>query len=265
MPSRPVFYLILIAVSWLVLRFAAVRAAYFPALYPAGDWTQKDRLGAQDVWITTAGVRLHAWWVPQPGAARVTLFLHGNGGNITIRGRSAQALREAGSSTLLLDYRGYGRSEGKPDEDGLYDDAEAAYQYLRAQGWQPGQIVIHGESLGTAVAVHLASRQPAAGVVLEAPFASGRELASRVIPALGPLLFWGFHSIGRIHRINAPLLVIHGEHDTIIPIAMGRRLFDAALPPKQFWTLPNAGHNDLVEQGGAAYILRLKEFHETLR
>ena len=113
------------------------------------------------MWLQAAdGVKLHAWWLKAPGSRVATLFLHGNAGNVTHRAGHMLAIAEAGSSVLVIDYRGYGRSEGRPDEAGLYADAEAAYQHLLAAGYTPDRIVLHGESLGTAVAVELASRRP---------------------------------------------------------------------------------------------------------
>lgn len=129
---------------------------------------------------------VHGWWVAKPGACLTTLYLHGNVGNITHR-LGQQEITAAGSSALILDYRGYGKSEGWPTEMGLYQDSSAAYHYSINTGFTPKQIVLHGESLGTAVAVDLASRQGCAGLVLEAPFTSARYVAQATFPLVGPL------------------------------------------------------------------------------
>ena len=145
--------------SYGLLSWKASRMLYYPMRFPTGDWSVQQTLGAQDVWLEARdGTKLHSWWIPAPNASYVTLHLHGNAGNITHRAISAQNIIAAGSSILLLDYRGYGKSSGRPGEHGLYRDAEAAYDFLLGQGFRPDQIVIHGESLGTAVATWVASR-----------------------------------------------------------------------------------------------------------
>ncbi len=245
-----------------IFYWAANRAVFHPFKYPAGYWSMREHVGARDVWLEAAdGVKLHAWWVPAKGAQWATLFLHGNAGNLTHRSGHMRAITEAGSSVLVLDYRGYGRSEGSPNEAGLYADAEAAYKHLLAEGYPPERIVLHGESLGTAVAVELASRLPCAGVVLEAPFTAASEVARTVLPVLGPMVVRCFDSRERIRRVRAPLLVIHGDRDTIVPHALGRALFEAANEPKAFWSVPGADHNNLREACGAEYEARLRRFY----
>src|SRR3954452_24638597 len=156
--------------------------------YPNGDWAVQSRVGAEERWIRTQdGVRLNCAWYPLSGARVATLFLHGNAGNITHRIYHALALRAAGSAALVVDYRGYGKSEGKPSEQGLYADAQAAYQEIAKLGYGSKQIVIHGESLGSAVATNLGARVSCAGLILESPFASLSAMASKVLPIIGPL------------------------------------------------------------------------------
>lgn len=151
----------------------ARHGVYFPSKYPEGYWEAQDLLSATDVWLDAPdGTRMHAWSVPGGDRGLVSLHLHGNGGNITHRYPMFREISAAGSSILALDYRGYGKSAGAPTEKGLYQDAEAAYDYLLRTGYRPSQVILHGESMGTAVAVDLASRRPCAAVVLEAPFTS---------------------------------------------------------------------------------------------
>jgi fermentation-respiration switch protein FrsA (DUF1100 family) len=248
------------------LMWAAARSMYYPFRYPQGDWAARERIAAEDVWLTTRdGVRLHAWWIGNPATRLATLYLHGNGGNITHREAIAPVIRDAGSALLLLDYRGYGRSEGRPTEKGLYADADAAYDYLLARGYDPKQIVIHGESLGTAVAVDLASRRPSAGVVLASPFTSAQAVAHRVLPLLGPMLVWSYNSKRKIARVDAPILVLHGDRDEIIDFEFGRELYEAAPDPKFFWRVEGAAHNDLIEVSGPEYTLRLRAFYLALQ
>jgi len=166
---------------------------YYPMRYPGGDWSAQQDLGAQDVSLTASdGTKLHAWWIPASDSKLATLHLHGNAGNITHRGLTARNIVAAGSGVLLLDYRGYGKSEGRATERGFYQDAEAAYEYLVAEGYTSRRIFIHGESLGTAVAARLAETKASAGLVLEAPFTSASAVAGRVLPLLGPLLVGGY-------------------------------------------------------------------------
>ena len=258
--SKSVFLLVALA-AFLAIVWLANRSAFFPMRYPNGDWTNQAATGAQDLWLTTAdGLRIHAWWMPQPGAGAVTLFLHGNAGNVTHRASTLRQIAAAGNSALLLDYRGYGRSEGSPTERGLYRDADAAYDWLIAQGWSANGIIIHGESLGTAVATDLAARRPCAGLILEAPFPSARAVAAHVLPILGPLLVWGFDTRAKIAHVHAPLLIIHGTADEVIAFALGREVFVAASQPKTLLAISGAHHNDIARTAGAAYHERLRGF-----
>jgi fermentation-respiration switch protein FrsA (DUF1100 family) len=248
-----------------VLYFAANRSLYFPMKYPRGFWEGKAEIGAEDVWIDTEdNVKLHGWLVRRPDAPFVALHLHGNAGNITHRVHVAREVTAAGASILLLDYRGYGRSQGWPTEKGLYADARASYRDLLSKGWKARQIVVHGESLGSAAAVQLASENECGGLVLEAPFSSARDVAARVLPILGPALVFGFDSLSRIGRVRAPILVIHGDRDEVIPFDLGRKLFDAAPEPKSFWAVNGGHHNDILMTAGARYREALREFYGTL-
>ena len=219
---------------------------YYPLRYPGGEWSLEQTLGASNVSLKAAdGTRLHAWWIAGSNKELATLHLHGNGGNITHRSLTARNITAAGSSVLLLDYRGYGKSEGRPSEKGLYKDAEAAYDWIAAQGYSPEQIFIHGESLGTAVATYLATKRKSKGLILEAPFTSAKAMAGEVLPVIGPLLMWGYNSRGRIKDIHVPVLFIQGDRDEVVPYRLGQQLFAAANEPKSFWTIAGATHNDL--------------------
>jgi len=249
-----------------ILFMVASRAPYYPIKYPSGFWQLQSKLGAEDVWLLTSDrVRLHAWWVTAPQGSLVTLYLHGNAGNVTHRFLPIREIAAAGSSVLMLDYRGYGKSGGSPSEQGLYADADAAYLYLLDHGYSARHIILQGESLGTAAAVDLASRKECAGVVLEAAFTSGGDVANTVLPIIGPLLFRGFDSKSKIANIRAPLLFFHGDSDEIISLKLGRRLFQAAPEPKQFIEVPGARHNDLIETAGSSYRESLHEFYGHLQ
>jgi len=242
--------------------FVASRIVYQPSRYPDGWWHTQADLGAEDVWLQTSdGVRLHAWWIKTPDSQIATLYLHGNGGNLSHRPGHIREMTAAGSSVLIIDYRGYGRSGGRSTERGLYRDADAGYDYLTGLNYRPGQIVIHGESLGSAVAADLAARRPCAGLVLECPFTSLSEMAGYVVPYAGRLFANGFNTRQNVAAINAPVLIMHGDLDNTVPYAMGRAVYEAAHEPKQFWTVEGATHVDIVEKGGPLYRAHLKEFY----
>jgi fermentation-respiration switch protein FrsA (DUF1100 family) len=221
-------------------------------------------LAHEDVWLTTEdGVRIHGWYLPVPGARWVTLVSHGNAGNISHRLDRALLLQaRLQSSVFLYDYRGYGASEGSPDEAGTYRDARAAYRYLaEVKQVKAAELVLFGESLGSAVSLELALARPAAALVLEAPFTSVRDVARTTIFApFAPFVRTRYESLARVSRLRMPLLVVQGDRDEIVPPAQGRRLFDAAPEPKRYFAIPGAGHNDTYLVGGEAYWRTIADF-----
>jgi fermentation-respiration switch protein FrsA (DUF1100 family) len=246
--------------------FWAQRSIYFPTRYPNGYWETRERVGAVDVWIMTRdGVKLHGWWIAPPGARLATLYLHGNGGNITHRQLHMHELPEAGTALLLIDYRGYGKSDGWPTEKGLYADAEAGYEHLLKQGFAANRIVVYGESLGTSVAVDLAARREVAGVVLEAPFTSASDVAARMLPVVGPLVMRSYNTRAKIGRVRAPIFILQGDQDEVIPFELGQALYAAAPEPKQFWRVAGAHHSDIPEFAPAEYREKMRAFFEGLR
>ncbi len=246
-------------VGWGVLAWMANRSAYFPMEYPDGDWGEQKRIGAEEVWIDAGGVRLNGWWKARQGAQCAVLFLHGNAGNVSHRAGAMEDFSAAGAAVLVIDYRGYGKSAGWPTERGLYADAEAAYEWLRRQGWPEDRIVVVGESLGTTVAVDLASRRRVAALVLEAPFPSARAVARRILPWIGPAVVWGFDAKSKIGAVRAPLLVIHGKQDEVIDYELGVEVFRAAREPKEMWTVARGHHNDLHVVEPAEFQRRLRD------
>lgn len=259
-------WLIVAAGLYGLLAWAASRAVYYPTRYPGGDWDRKQLIRAEDVEIKAEdGVTLHGWFARSSSGPWATLHLHGNAGNITHRTTVAGQILEAGSSVLLLDYRGYGRSDGRPTEAGLYRDATAAYEWLTARGFRPEHIILHGESLGSAIAVELALRKQCAGLVLEAPFTSIRAMAGKALPVVGPLLISGFDTRSRIARISVPQLVVHGDGDEVIPYQFGVQVAEAAPEPKSLWTVKGAGHNDLHITAAREWVERLRVFYASLR
>lgn len=201
------------------------------------------------------GVSLHAWHVRAPDPRGLVLLFHGNGGNVGDRVVYAELFAREGLETLLLSYRGYGRSGGSPSEEGLYHDAAAARRWARDRGLP---VVLFGESLGGAVAVESARREPPAGLVLQATFTSLAEMADRIVPFGGRLVSQRFASLEKIGQIAVPLLVVHGDRDELVPHEMGRRLFEAAAGPKGMLLVPGGGHNDLLDHAGAEIARRTR-------
>jgi len=223
-------------------------------------------LAGEDVFLTTEdGVRIHAFWLPAEGATRALLFLHGNAGNASHRLPNAAELVGLGAHVLLLDYRGYGLSEGRPSEAGAYADARAGLAHLtETRGIEEGRIVVFGRSLGGAVAVDLVQDREVGGLILESTFTSVADMARSVLPPAAPFVGGRFDSASKIGGLRAPLLFFHGDRDEIVPYRLGRELFGAAPEPKAFETLAGAGHNDTVQVGGRPYFERIRRFLDTV-
>ncbi len=204
--------------------------------------------------IAEDGVQLDAWYVPATNERGVILFCHGNAGTIANRLSTLTIFNELDFSSLIFDYRGYGRSGGKPTEAGTYRDAEAAWQYLRDKGYGEDEIVIMGRSLGAAVAAELAHRHHPGAVVLESAFTSVPDAAAEVYPFLPVrwLSRFRYETIHYLQSITAPVLIVHSRDDEIISFAHGQRLFEAANSPKQFLEL-KGGHNDGIYVSGVDY------------
>jgi fermentation-respiration switch protein FrsA (DUF1100 family) len=214
------------------------------------------------------GTRLHGWWIPaprQPPVAHV-LLCHGNAGNIGDRVLHARLLTDAGLDVFLFDYRGYGKSEGRPDERGTYRDARAARAALLGQaGVDAGRVLCLGESIGGALAVALAVEAPPLGVVLQSAFTSVRDMGRLHYPFIPPALVPdAYPNLRRIAQLRSPLLVIHGDRDEIVPVTHGRALFDAAPEPKRLAIVRGAGHNDLLDVMGASYGTTIAEWARAL-
>ena len=252
-----------VAIGFLYL--LATWALYHPSKYPEGYWDIQQSVGASDAWMETSdGVKIHGWWLKRDGSPLATLFLHGNGDNITYYTPHVQEIVAAGSSVLILDYRGYGKSNGSPSEQGLYWDSEAGFTYLLGKGYRAEQIIVHGQSLGSAVATDLASRRPCAALILEAPFTSASDVAGALIPFIGPLLVRSFNSLPKIRWFRVPMFFMQGDHDEVIPLRLGQKLYAAAQGSKTFWIIPGAGHNDILETAGPEYRQKLSAFYESL-
>jgi fermentation-respiration switch protein FrsA (DUF1100 family) len=258
----------LVFVVFLGIRWYEDRAVYYPTREIVR--TPRDAgLAFEDVAIRTEdGEDVHGWWLPSgTDDAPVILFLHGNGGNVSHRLEKLEVFRSIGADTLIIDYRGYGKSSGMPSEQGVYLDAIAAYRWLTVRrGVAPNRIVAYGESLGSAVAVHLASEAQLGGVVVESGFTSITDIAQKMFPVLPVrwILKHKFNSIDKIHRVNAPLLILHSRQDEMFEMSHPEQLLAAAQSPKRLVEL-QGGHNDAFLVSAAIYRNALAEFFTELR
>ncbi len=254
--ARRLLVIILITYAGVCLLVACFQGylIYFPDRKIAAT-PQDVGLSFDEVTLHTSdGVELSAWYLPCPEAKATVLFCHGNAGNIGDRLHSIHVLHHYGYAVLIFDYRGFGQSEGHPTETGTYRDAEAAWQYLvEDRAVPPQRLVIFGRSLGGAVAIDLALRHTPAALVVESTFTSLADVGGMHYPLLPVkyLIRYRYDSAGKVGSINCPKLFLHGQDDRLIPIALGRQLFEAAAAPKQFIETPgnhvNAGYTYTTE------------------
>jgi len=261
------FYALLLALVWLMQS----RLIYFPNM-PGRELTATPvdiGLAYEDVAFATAdGVRLHGWLVATAEAdAPVVLFCHGNAGNISHRLEWLEILHGLGVGVLLFDYRGYGRSTGAPDEAGTYEDAAAAWRFLtRERGIAPDRIIVMGESLGGAIAAHLATSTRPAALILASTFTSVPDLAARYYWYLPVRLLsrFEYRTAQYVAQVEAPTLVMHSRDDEIVPFSHGRQVFERARGAKQFVELAG-DHNGGFLVSGAMLTDALRRFVATLR
>lgn len=228
-------------------------------LFTPADWG----LEYEEVHLTSSdGVNVYGWYLPSKAAQGTLLFLHGNGGNISHRGESLRIFHRLGLNVLIIDYRGYGKSDGEPSEAGLYRDARAGWRYLRQErGRKPEEIVIFGRSLGGTVAARLASEVQPAGVIIESSFSSARDMAQELFPWLSYLtvIRYDFDAADALGKVHVPLLMLHSPDDEIIPYHLGRKLYQAANEPKFFQPL-RGDHNSGFLQSQPEYEQTLQHF-----
>lgn len=248
-------YLLLLALLWgfqrsLIYHPGTVRPV--PEAFQAGD--------AEIVSInTTDGLKLMAWWFsPESPERPAIIYFHGNAGHIGYRAFSTKPYRDAGFGLLLMSWRGYAGNPGRPTEQGLYLDGNAALKWVRDTLPVGAPVILFGESLGTGVAVELASREKVSALVLQAPFSSLAAVAQSHYPVFPVkwLIKDQFHSDQKIGRIGTSLLIGHGARDRIVPLRFARRLFLSARDPKNMHVYPDAGHNDLPAHGWPADVVK---------
>ena len=261
-----------LGIAMMVLSFLSYRilspdlsvAYWLSVKYPIGFWNPEN-LDFENAWITTDdGIKLHGWYLPHKSPRATVLFAHGSGGNMTWESEALRRLtRDLSLSVLLFDYRGYGKSEGKPNEQGLYLDARAAKQWLAARSQvAPNEIVLLGCSLGGAVMVDLASEEGAKALILVDTFTSVKEL-SHYYNWL-PEVAWGgeiYDTFAKIEKYQGPLFMKHGDADTVVPYASAMRLFQRANEPKVLLTEPGGKHDERSEQ----FYNELNKFIENIK
>jgi fermentation-respiration switch protein FrsA (DUF1100 family) len=218
---------------------------------------------------TGDGETLHGWWLEAPSPAGQVVFFHGNGGNLSLWLDAVAGIRQRGLSVLAVDYRGYGDSTGRPSEQGLYRDAEASIRVFADRLRKSGTPVIYwGRSIGAPVAAHAATRLAPDALVLESPMANARSLL-KTNPVLWLLSFFSsyrFATSESVQQLDVPLLVVHGDKDSIVPYASGRQVFEAARPAKKtFATIPGADHNDLHVANPPLYWQAIDTFLASIR
>jgi len=198
----------------------------------------------EDVFFKTSDrIDINAWFVPSLNARYTVIFCHGNAGNISHRLEKIKFFHDLGCNTFIIDYRGFGRSRGKPSEGGLYSDIQAAYDYLLSRNISPEQIIGYGESIGGAVIIDLASKKKLKALIVDSTLTSAKDMAKLVFPFLPSWIFASrLDSISKIKSVTIPKLMIHSINDEIIPFKLGKKLFEEAPLPKEFLEV-HGGHN----------------------
>jgi len=256
-------FFVLVYVGFLLL--FENKIIFHPSRYPEGYWNPASTgVPAQDVYFMAEdGVKLHGWFIPAPNAVATWLWFHGNAGNLSHRLDNIQRLKPLNLNIFIFDYRGYGRSEGEPDEQGIYKDSKAAYKkVLEMDTVSVDSLFFFGRSLGGICAVETAMNYPARGLILESVFTNSADMSKQVLPfiPLGWAIRSKLNAIEKIPHLKLPKLFLHGTRDEIVPYALGRKLFEQAGDPKSFYPIEGAGHNDTYILGGAGYYEALGRF-----
>ncbi len=266
---KPIATIALLALVVLVLWFMLRRFEHAQLYFPSSELeATPDVIGLpyEDVYLSTSdGVRIHGWWVPSEDGAPALIFCHGNAGNISHRLELINILHRLGLNVFIFDYRGFGRSEGRPNEEGTYLDAEAAWRHLREdRGIEPEKIVIFGRSLGGAVAIELAKRREAGALIAESTFTSTVDMGRIVFPFLPVRLMVTneYDSISKVGGLALPKLFIHSQDDELVPFEMGKQLYREAAEPKEFAVI-SGSHNDGYLVSEPDYSKAIADFLKT--
>lgn len=222
---------------------------------------EKYRIAYQNIWFTSSdAVPLNGWFLPGAPGLPLVVFFHGNAGNLSDNLEYLKLLHVSGFSVFIFDYRGFGSSGGEPlHENDLYRDARGALNFLHREGWSNKEMIFFGQSLGSAVALQMALESKPRGLVLESSFSTMKEMVKRISPFIYSIVGWWtighpFDNLDKIARIGVPLLLIHGDRDTIVPLEMTQRLFARAREPKQLHIIAGGGHCDVFAWDSRAYL-----------
>lgn len=256
-------FLLLMSIILIIsyIKYIENRGIYFPERL-VENYPSSINLPFDDIYFETEdGVKINGWFIPNKNAEYTLLFLHGNAGNISHRLEKLKILWELGLNIFIIDYRGYGKSDSRPSERGLYKDACAAYSYIVARRHiNTNQIILYGESLGSAVAVDLASKTKVKAVILEGAFSSGRDFGEKIYPFLPRYVFADkYNSLNKIKAVTAPKLFIHSIDDEILPFGLAKKLYNKADIPKKFTEL-RGGHNTAFLESREEYISAISKF-----
>jgi fermentation-respiration switch protein FrsA (DUF1100 family) len=261
---------VFLTISFLVLIFIFIRFLEYKSLYYPFrniELTPGDMgLDYEDVSFKTKdGVQISGWFIPSEKSRAAFLFAHGNGGNISHRLEKIRMFHDLGIDTFIFDYRGYGKSEGRPSENGLYLDAEAAYEYLtKEKKVLPGRIVGYGESLGGAVVIDLAGKHEVGGIIIENGFTSVPDMARTIMPFIPTFVYKSrFDSLSKVKKINVTKLIYHSRDDEVVPFEHGRKIFDNAPGPKNFIEL-KGGHNEAFVISHEVYLKGIDMFIDSV-
>ncbi len=245
-----------------------------PYAFPEGTWDvlEVNGIARQDCYFSGPGSpQLHGWFFDKPGAKKTIMFSHGNTGNLTGRLNLVRLLLETGSSVFIYDYSGYGRSKGVPTIQGICKDGVVAFDYLiQERGLKPTDIVLYGESLGTAVSCEIAAERSCSGLVLQSGFSSLRKIGQETVPIMKiyPQVLFPKPFLNAVERVASrtgyPLLIIHGSKDQVVPFSHAEEVYAAASEPKRFVQLPDCAHSDIWCTSPETFVSELKEFIEEL-
>ncbi len=244
---------------------------FHPSAWDDRNWAQLSGLPLEEVWLPVDDVvTVFGWFIDAGPTSPVLLWCHGNAGNVSHRLENIRQLYQRGISVMIFDYRGYGRSTGVPSEAGFYQDALASYDYLiQHRRISPERLIIFGRSLGSSVAGEVAIRRSSAGLMVEGSFPSIQAMSDHHYFGLPTrwLMDVDFNLAKKVRVLQVPLLVIHGEQDSIVPMALGRQVFETAHEPKRWYAVSGAGHNDVPFVGGESYYREMDLFiqHARLR
>jgi hypothetical protein len=255
------FALLGFGIIFAYIKYIENKNIYFPAK-EIESLPSLTNIPFEDVYIKTADeVKINGWFMPYKEANYTLLFFHGNAGNIGHRLEKINILRELGVNIFIIDYRGYGKSEGKPSEKGFYLDAQASYRYLvDNRKIRPQQIILYAESLGTAIAIDLASKFKVRALIIEGAFSSGKDMARRIYPFIPNFIFSNMYdSTAKIKNIEAPKLFLHAQDDEVVPLGLAKKLYSFAYEPKEFVEL-TGGHNQAFLGSQEQYQTTIRSF-----